>query len=77
MASCFLCFGASVYLIVDTCVKKNRLFMDTIDGSLDERSTTPGYCTGNGLSTSALTILPSCLKPALQMSCEDIAIGAA
>ena len=77
MVACFLCSGTAIFLIVEACIKKHTRSLDTIDGPLDERSTTPGYCTGSGLSTSALTIIPSCLKPAMQMNCEDVAIGAA
>lgn len=84
IVTCFLCSGGAIALIVETCIKKHSRSLDTIDAPLDsidalldERSTTPGYCSGNGLSSTALTILPSCLKPAMQMSCEDAAIGRA
>ncbi|KAA6411062.1 MAG: hypothetical protein FRX48_05373 [Lasallia pustulata] len=77
VVTCFLCAGVAIWAIVEACIKNHHRSLDTIDAPLEERSTTPGYCSGSGLSTSALTILPKCLQPAMQNSCEDAALRTA
>lgn len=83
MVACFLCFGGAIFSVVEACLKKHTRSLDTIDGPLDSvaglevldaRDTTPGHCSGTGLSSTALVILPKCLKPAMQLSCADAAV---
>lgn len=87
MVACFLCSGAAIAGVVEACIKnKHTRSLNTIDGPLDSvaglglldaRSTRPGYCSGTGLAHAAMVILPSCLKPAMQMSCSNPAVSGA
>lgn len=83
MVACFLCSGAAIFSVVQGCIKTHARSLDTIDGPLnpvaglevlDARDTTPGHCSGTGLSSTALVILPQCLKPAMHLSCAAAAV---
>ncbi|MCJ1229836.1 hypothetical protein MMC12_006506 [Toensbergia leucococca] len=78
-ASCLLCIGGETYLVYAYCFNHSprRDLLGSSPFRVRSPSGEPAYCSGSALSGTSLQILPACLQPAFQASCQNGLVAAA